>query len=91
MERTFRAEDADGSVATTLFVGDTLEAVEIDRNCARGIRRLVDGETLDLGFVKRREMLFLFLIRDRPPVFHDIRSPVMLLTGDAARVSWRGG
>lgn len=53
LERHLRATAGGGSVSSSLFLGDTLEAVRVDGNTAWGTRRSATGATESVGFVRR--------------------------------------
>jgi hypothetical protein len=53
LERHLRATVGGGSVSSSLFLGETLEAVRVDGNLAWGTRRLERG-TESVGFVLSR-------------------------------------
>jgi hypothetical protein len=53
LERHLREAAGGGSVSSSLFVGDTLEAVRVDGNTAWGARRSASGAVESVGFVRR--------------------------------------
>lgn len=53
LERHLRATVGGGSVSSSLFVGETLEELQVDDNLAWGTRRAPQGATESVGFVRR--------------------------------------
>ena len=54
MERLMHADGGGGSVSSALFLGETLEHLQVAGTRASGTRRLASGATEDVRFVKRK-------------------------------------
>ena len=65
MERAIRADGSGGSVASTLFVGETLEQVSIEGAKAWGTRRMAGAATEEVGFVRRKASWYIRLFARR--------------------------
>ena len=56
-----------GSVSSTLFVGESLEDVELHGKRAWARRRVTEEWAEDLGFVARKDGWYIRLLARRPP------------------------
>jgi hypothetical protein len=55
LERLMRSTTRGGSVSSTLFVDEVLEHVEVDGKKAWARRRISDGHSEDIAFIRRKE------------------------------------
>jgi hypothetical protein len=62
----FACLDGGGSVSSRLFVGETVENVQIDGTKSWGIRRGPDGFQEDVGFVRKKGVWLIRLFGSRP-------------------------
>ena len=66
LERMLREESGGGSVSTRLFVGEQLENISIEGSKAWADRRITNGQSETVGFVKRKGSWYIHLFASRP-------------------------
>jgi hypothetical protein len=66
LERAMRAEGGGGSVSSRLFVDEILEDVSITGTRAWATRRSADGQSEDVGFVRRKGEWYVRVLAKRP-------------------------